>query len=427
MKNIKILMFAGVLASSLGISAISAEIETSNKNYPRLTYKDNQVKPVQFLFEKYKNDSEVMKLAKLLPPKNQNEQVARLSAQKDPRNLQAPNLYFSIVTQMLEYNVHDVDLFASEVQGLNTPEARLRQNELANAAKDLDKKLWTESLSILSNSKEKRLLDRFLVDSNGNIKSRTILSDIVLCGQLIHHIVNENGLAPVLFLGRTPVFLKLAYDLIKNNDNETISISFSGTPDMENPRKDTFFTENSKKTVARNLVTQNKLKFYCQYLDTKGMKNIKKMYLVDSLDTGGSINSFMNLLRYYYLSYLGYENVPDVHFLGIGLNKNEKILYDYDLDRQTITFKENLSNNVVGLEMRATPLAIHERTLNMILDNDGIQEQYTETIEFPAQKWVPQYKKHLAVGGDDHKSMHEYLIPKMQKIVDIHKILKQKL
>jgi hypothetical protein len=139
--------------------------------------------------------------------------------------------------------------------------------------------------------------------------SRTVTEDLVIGAEQIHHLQITDGFAPVLFLGRTPCFLQLAYEEVIKFHNPSLlaephilHLNFSGTPDAENIRMKPDFDFKSQeyllpdktKLIPKNLVTPEKLAFYCKYMDAQGMDTIKdKLYLVDVIGSGASLNCIL--------------------------------------------------------------------------------------------------------------------------------------
>lgn len=420
MKKTKILMLAGALATSLGVSAISAEIETSNTNYPRLTYKDTQMRSLNFLSNKYKQNKKVMSLSGNLEIKPMSDEEIGAGFEVDKK--QSPlDIYFNTFKEVLSQKVYNEYLYWNT--GLTAENIRR-----------VEYRAWKDLLDSLPESKETKLIRSLILTNEGLAKDRTMLNDIVIGGQFIHHIVNTNGAAPVLFLGRSPSFLKLAYDML--NPNNSITLSFSGTPDMENIRGSSFYQNSKDEIIARNLVTKEKLDFYCNYMTSKGMDKVTdKLYLVDIIGRGGGLNSFMNVARYYYLSHLKRESMPEVHFIGIDLapcknrvfKKPNGSFYNYDFDNGSLWFEEDKSINLIEVKMRATPLIMNCITTKFVIDNDTNQEVNAENIEFPAIRWTPKSNDLLAQGGRLHKKAYEYVKAEMEKIIKIHSMLKERL
>jgi hypothetical protein len=259
-------------------------------------------------------------------------------------------------------------------------------------------------------------------------ENRSYLTDIILGAQWIKSIRQKHGDCPIVFLGRSPCFLQVAYEeLCKNESPENplccdhiYHLNFSGSPDIENTRTDTFFTENTQRTRERNLVTSGNRDFYCTYMTQKGMDHISpKFYLVDLISTGGSLNSALRTMRFYYEQHLG-RTMPDIHFMGLGLPLVEDRsleLYTYNAAAGHITFNDLPELGVRPLVIPASPIYINHRPLKNLLDQDAFQRAAVPGIEFPAEKWDAEFSSELETGGRFHKETYELLRSEVQMII----------
>lgn len=136
------------------------------------------------------------------------------------------------------------------------------------------------------------------------LQNHTLLEDIVLASEYIFQVVKDEGGGTVLFLGRTPCLVQVAYEeLLKVEKSEpqiSVHLNFSGHSDALTKRESSFF--KSTTNIARDIMTPKKLSHYFAYLDTKDMPKTKKLFIVDILGSGGSLNSFLRIMNAYYQS-----------------------------------------------------------------------------------------------------------------------------
>jgi hypothetical protein len=276
--------------------------------------------------------------------------------------------------------------------------------------------------------------ERFIFARHAN-PNRTTGEDIVLATQWIDYTVNAEGKAPVLFLGRTPCFVQLAYEELRkksnpalNLDQSILHLSFSGTPDALSLRAGSDYGDDQYK-IVRNMLTPEKLAFYENYMSQKGLGQVgQKLYVVDMMGSGSSLNSFLRIMRHYYESHLK-RDMPDVHFiclsLPFGSDHEEPFRKAWKFLHQTrkLTFKSLPEFGLRPLEIKLTPLQVSAGTLTMLLDHDPTQYFMTHGIEFPAQKWRPEFQEHLSQGGKFHKEAYEMLRPIFQQIIKTHEVL----
>ncbi len=198
-------------------------------------------------------------------------------------------------------------------------------------------------------AQEKLSFKKFLGDSLANA-DRTIADDIMLAALQIYH--HSQG-APVVFLGRSPCLIQVAYEeLLQKMGVNTASVyhlSFSGTPDVESFRTASEF-QAQKKNILRNMVKPDTLEFFERLMTEKGFDQIKgKIYLVDMIGSGGSLSSFLRLFRHYYTQNLKTQ-IQDVEFLGMNLHFSalggyEKV-WEYSHKESILTFSEDSTRGI---------------------------------------------------------------------------------
>lgn len=260
-----------------------------------------------------------------------------------------------------------------------------------------------------------------------NMAHITIIEDIALSAHHIADVLAREGNAPVVFVGRTPCLPQVAYEeLCKQKHPElsleehSIHLSFSGTPDEVTLRKAAHYQE-TEENIKRCMVTPSKLTFYEDYLTQKGMNKItEKLYIVDMLATGGSLNSFLRLMRHYYETHLERE-MPDIHFLCLFLPQGlDEVGWQFNQESQRLIFKPNPDFGIRSLEIKTTPLQLSALTIKCFLDNDIVQQFAVQGVEFPAQKWREEFKDQLSEEGIWHQEAYEILRPMLKELVIKH-------
>lgn len=280
-------------------------------------------------------------------------------------------------------------------------------------------------------------LDFVIYETQRN-PSRTLTEDLVIGAEQIHHLQLTDGFAPVLFLGRTPFLLQLAYEEVIKFHNPSLltephilHLNFSGTPDTENIRKKPTFDYERKedvipdetKLVSKNLVTPEKLAFYFKYMDAQGMNTIKdKIYLADVIGTGAGLNSFLRLMRYYYEDYSGRAVMPDVHFIALNLRYETGEMehaFAYTPKKQEIYFHSIPDVGIRPLKIKTTTLQLSEGTLSYI-DFDILQDLIGHGISFPAQNWRKESWDDLKKERLFSKAAYQKMRPIMQDFIKNH-------
>jgi hypothetical protein len=273
-------------------------------------------------------------------------------------------------------------------------------DETINIAKNFAlERIEKEFGSIPLSAQESLIYDR-LKDS-----TRTIAEDFVTGAQQIDHLQLTIGVYPILFLGRSPCFLKVAYEELcafyhpkRIQEPHILHLSYSGTPDTENTRTDGSLYEDEIAVRARNLVTPRKLQFYCEYMTRQKLKTVKStLYVVDSIGKGTSLNSFLPILRYYYEIYLKRATMPDVHFIAqspLRGTEYSEHTYIYNPIEHEIKFKPNPALGIRPLKIKTTQLYLGMATLYLI-DHSAFQDCANIGIGFPAQNWREEFLEEL--------------------------------
>ncbi len=239
---------------------------------------------------------------------------------------------------------------------------------------------------------------------------RTIASDIMLAACQIYHYAQG---APVLFLGRSPCLVQVAYEELlrqKGVSQPIYHLSFSGTPDTLTLRTAGDYRA-TEKNILRNLVTPERLKFFEGLMTEKGLTLVTgKIYLVDMISTGGSLNSFLRLFRHYYTQTLRKE-MPDVEFLGMNLTYNLphgfQNIWRCTSTEGTLRFNEIPTHRIHPLTIRTKPIVLNSFTVVSVLDNDIFQCCVGHGVELPAQRWTEESRVALLRGGELHQAFYQ--------------------
>lgn len=261
---------------------------------------------------------------------------------------------------------------------------------------------------------------------------RTFGEDIVIAAQWIKHISQTHGRAPVLFPGRTPNMVRIAYEELCKLDSPTINLaqhvfhlSFSGNPDAITFRTGSFFQDAHNN--LRNVVTPEALHFYETYMTQQGLDKIGNiLYLVDILGSGSSLNSFLRVWRHYNIVHLK-RPMPDVHFIclnkGLGYDHRNPGVWLFQQASGLLTFESRPTHGLRALSIPMTPLQLSHATVEKLLDHDFFQFYLSREFEFPAYKWHPRCKELLERGGEYHNEADAMLRPIFQTLLKVHKSL----
>ncbi|OYZ37384.1 MAG: hypothetical protein B7Y25_04450 [Alphaproteobacteria bacterium 16-39-46] len=274
-----------------------------------------------------------------------------------------------------------------------------------------------------------------------------VFHDITYGAYMIDAIRAQNGRAPLLFLGRAGCFFQLACEEFSKFRNAGVAakdiyhLNFSGTPDIESKRTRGDLSDNSPEVIARHLLTPERLSFYCEYMDQQGMRNIEnKLYLVDIIGTGRSLNSTLRVLRYYYERHLKRE-MPDVHFIAlcadllmdsieessVNFQDRKTAHWEYNSSMGTILFKETAEvGGIRPLQVKVSPLLMRSITGD-IIDSDFVEAVGVHGIEYPPHKWRREFDVERARGGKLHEKLYGGLRLPMHEIFKVvdKKLLKE--
>ncbi len=263
-------------------------------------------------------------------------------------------------------------------------------------------------------------------------KKHHCLEEIVLASEYIYQTVDNAGGGTVLFLGRTPCLVQLAYEQVlgieEAQNQRPVHLNYSGHPDAETVRPGAFYSNNPETVRVRNMVSPQKLSHYFSYLDSKEILSAKNLYIVDMLESGGALNSFIRLLNTYFQSKR--QPMPDLNFLALSSiyeleTLNENSLWSFEREGKSnsgiLKFPSDKQRNIRPYSINTTVVHVDEVTLGFILDNDLVQACCVHGVEYPAQKWTPEYDEEVRNGGPYHEDFYKYLSVNYKNLVNWHK------
>lgn len=261
------------------------------------------------------------------------------------------------------------------------------------------------------------------------LENHTLLENIVLTAEYMFQMVQDEGGGTVVFLGRSPCLFQVAYEevlsLEKDKTQTLVHLNFSGHSDALTKRKSDFF--KSKINIVRDIVTPPKRSHYFDYLDTKGMQQAKKLFIADILTSGGSLNSFLRIMSAYYLS--RGLSVPSLCFLHLTQDASWSLrspFYTFESgggvsNRGILSLPEDKEKNMRSFQLPAYGIPVFDKVLTAVVDQDMFQEFLVHGIQYPAQKWTPEFDAQREQGGAYHRSFYEYLRSRFSCVIEVHK------
>ncbi|HQS83556.1 MAG: hypothetical protein B7Y25_01945 [Alphaproteobacteria bacterium 16-39-46] len=314
------------------------------------------------------------------------------------------------------------NLFALLESPVNVPVFYRNSEDLAARVLEKEERLWNDVVA---------QEDLFYRQFRGlkEKRERSFAQDIALAAIQIDHEISKIKLAKdenptVLFLGRTPCFIQVAleelYKLCKGDidPNCFIQLNYSGHVDCESARDENFYKKYPERQIWRNMPSPEKIAFYFDYMTRKNLSRATHLIIVDTIGSGGSLNSFYNLLGNYYQ--WARRPMPSLHFFALTslVDMNEYVpsrrLWTFEkrvAGKFQISFKSNPELNMKDFSIPTVPIHCSNTTLSNVLDNDFIQYFGTHGVEFPAQKWRRDYLKEMERGGIYHNALYEILRP----------------
>jgi hypothetical protein len=271
----------------------------------------------------------------------------------------------------------------------------------------------------------------FKVFFDRKLKSPICLEDIVLAAEYIYQLVHDEGGGTVLFLGRTPCLLQVAYEeLMKQCPDETqraVHLNYSSHADAESFRINSFTADYANLVRTRNIVSPEKLAHYFAYMDSKNLSTSGKIYIVDIIGSGSGLNSFLHILNGYY-EHKDVE-MPDLRFLYLSectkmsiLSAHDNVwnLENIDGNLATLVFPDKPDHNMKPYTLLTSIVHMHVTTIAQILDNDFLQYYLVHGIQYPAQKWRAEYDAERDNGAIYHAKLYKWLKINMKKYIQFH-------
>lgn len=208
------------------------------------------------------------------------------------------------------------------------------------------------------------------------IVSQTIVEDIYRVGKNLYNRVNPGD--SVVILGRSPVFVGFALEHFLSQDPKDINLIdllYSGTPNISRIR-------DYEVDDRRNVLTPDRLRFFENYMDKQGFSKItspeQRVFIVDQMGSGASMNVFLRILRHYFTS-KGMKDLPQItvllmNFQSKEIHKQGTGYYLFNAERETLSFASavNTKDRSRSLMVHALPLDIP----NIVVDacDDGMDE-----------------------------------------------------
>lgn len=244
---------------------------------------------------------------------------------------------------------------------------------------------------------------------------------------------NQDDAPVILFVGRSPYLHLMAYEELvaqTNNPNHRVEhVCFSGAPDAETNRSE----HKNRKEAQRlkDLVTPEKLVHYLNYLKSLKLEEASKIYIVDMVSTGGNLNAFLRILKAYFQQ----ENIqmPEVNLMNITiqvlpdlLGLHETCLFSFERQGQysdnnwKTRFPERQDLNVHPVKLRTYMIPNHPKIHHNLLDRDPLHYYLARGIEYPAQRWKPEYDEMRDKGGMCAGTFEELFKSEVRKIIASH-------
>jgi len=247
----------------------------------------------------------------------------------------------------------------------------------------------------LAKTPEHRLFNtalNFLVPVEGSdTPSPTFFQEIYGAALKLSEAAEREKPHTVVFLGRAPTFLKETLQQLyalepKEGRPSLVQVAFSGCPDIK-----TVNAGLQAFSYLRNVLTPGRLKVFFQLLDSLGFDKItREMWLVDTLASGAGLNSFLRLLKGYYLEKK--MPFPDFRFWGLSLAECDgRAAHDtfyFDYAKRMLSFSDQFSHlGYKAMDIPCAPLPLHDR-VHQLMDQDMVEHFYAGVQEYNAWKMV---------------------------------------
>jgi hypothetical protein len=246
---------------------------------------------------------------------------------------------------------------------------------------------------------------------------------IVIAAGFIEEMIQQKGPGTVLFPGRSSNLIQKAFESLQEHKGTPATpcyqINFSGSPDSCLPKSGNSLHDRPE-LILKNSVNKDRLTCFMDYCNEVGLhKTTDKLYIVDLVGQGGSLNSLIRVLKYYFEIHLK-RTLPDIELFDFGGSSYEGSIFNYDEQEERLTYEEDtrlfgampFSINVTGI-----PFPYH---LSRLLDYDPFQFFLAHGVYFPAVDWNKGFMSLFKTGGPWHKDFYKDLLPELEKTVKMH-------
>lgn len=261
------------------------------------------------------------------------------------------------------------------------------------------------------------------------LKNHNLLEDLLLASEYIYQLVKDEGGGTVLFLGRTPCLVQVAYDEVlayeKDEGQASVHLNFSGHPDTLTKRESSFF--RTETNIARDMVSPVKLAHYFEYMESKGLSRAKKLFIVDILGSGSSLNSFLRVVNAYYQEKS--TPTPELTFLHLtqdviwSIDRSEFYTFEQKgnmASRGFLHLPKDEERNFRPFSIPAYGIPVFDKLLTEMLDQDMFQEFLVHGVQYPAQRWVPEFDTERDKGAKHYKPFYKYLRLNFGQYIEYH-------
>ena len=196
----------------------------------------------------------------------------------------------------------------------------------------------------------------------------------------------------VMSIGRSPTIFMVLLNKIYPEINKA-SVAYSGTPDTLNIRSET----DANNDYQRNIVTQENLIIYKNYI-SKYLENLKgNLYIVDHIGTGTSLNSFLRILRKLYpflmkkIILVSLNIDPNNKYTDYRIVNNKKIpIFQYGPNSKKLSLAYIPFIGTQALTIDTIALNMSPRSLVMY-DSPIVKQFFSPFGPFPACNWSTDY------------------------------------
>ncbi len=235
----------------------------------------------------------------------------------------------------------------------------------------------------------------------------------------------------VMAIGRSPTIFMMMLEILYPDQYQAI-VAFSGTPDTINIRKLTDANNDNR----RNIVTTENLTVYKNYL-SKYLTNLEgKLFIIDHIGTGTSLNSFLRILRKLYPDILERTNLVALNIISDKkitmqevINKKKYSIFQYGPNSKRLSLSGISSIGTRPLVIDTIALNMNPRTV-LMYDNAIIKYFLSPFGPFPACNWTSDYinNKLISINNDfikRHSFAKKIILAIYNKSIETNSTLKQ--